>query len=340
MPNKCVKCKKNVTGLRFPGLSCIICNKYFHSQCADISDKTIKDIIDSKLSWTCSTCKRRSVVLPLIDSSDDAQSQSSSSTKITANNQSKNLKKPSKTVTNSSSDTTSLLTERLSKLEELLNTALQRIEVLESQAAQPPLIQATDNSPLTASLSEKIHSLEARTASIAKQLSDDSLEIQGLPPGALENPLNSVIALSKELNCDITEDDLACAPIRSTTKLSITFKSKATRRNFLIAGKSFNRNKKKFSFNQQVCKVHVNEILSDPQRDLYRETKAFANLNNFKFVWVGIKGQILLKKSEGHTPYSISSPENLNHIRHEDLLPKLPRAENENTAMSPILTNA
>lgn len=336
MPNNCNKCKKNVTGIRFPGLSCVICGKYFHAQCADISEKTFKDIVDSKLSWNCSSCKRRSVVFPLIDPEDatpPAQpSQSTSTAKSANNNQPKTQKSSKSGPKSTSADTITLLTDRLSNLERLLDSALLRIVQLETHETVLP--QSSDNSLLT----EKIQSLEARTSSIDKQLNDDTLEIQGLPECALEHPLRSVLAVGKDIGCEISESDLACVT-RASSKISIAFKSKAHRRNFLVAGKAFNKNKKKFTHGHQSFRIHVNEVLSEHQRKLFRDTKTFASSQNFKFVWVGLSGLIYLKKAEGHTPFSVTSSASLENIRNANLLSELPRSENEIAAMSSSISN-
>lgn len=337
MPNSCVKCKKNVTEKRNPGLSCVICSKYWHSLCAELSDKALKDLIDNKFSWTCKGCKRRSIILPTpVSSTSITAPEQNSSSASTSNNLSAKRTSSSSNITkaNKSPDSNQFLADKLLKLENLLTTALQRIDQLEAQ-----LTLAANKSQVTESLTEKVQKLEVKTATIDKQLNDDILEIQGLPDSALQLPLISVVAVGKEIGCEISEADLTCVPSCTASRISITFKSKAKRRNFLIAGKNFNKDKKKFQHSQQSYRIHVNEVLSENQRSLYRQTKAFANANNFKFVWVGLTGTIYLKKSEGHTPHLIFSSDSLNKIQNEIILPELPRTENESATMSTSIPN-
>lgn len=314
MPNSCKKCTKNITSIRNPGLSCVICNNYWHFLCADLTEKAFKDLTTNKFSWTCKGCKRRSVILPLTNNSAESLAPSSSTSNATA----------SKT-----SETKQLIdSNRITKLEELLQSALLRIEHLELKISE----KATE----TASLSSKFDHLESQAASLEKQLNDDVLEIQGLPETSLAHPLDSIVSIGEAIGCDISENDLICSPTRVLSKLSITFRSKAKRRNFLTAGKQFNREKKKFELNQQNYRIHINEPLSESQRKIYRETKTFARTHDFKFVWVGLGGVIYLKKSEGHAPFSITSSHALSTISNAPLLSELPRTENQGSPGSSI----
>lgn len=326
--NSCQSCKRNVTRVHFPGLSCVGCNRYWHFQCADLSEKASKDLTENNFSWTCKNCKRRSNILPgpspnksiVVVSSQNTSTQPSSST---AKNQ-KSSSKASETKPSASASTTKQLADacdRITKLEDLLSAALKRIDSLE--------VQAGEKEQIAEGLSIKVNNLETATNLIGKHLNDDILEIQGLPDSALENPLSSTIAVSEAIGCIITEEDLACSPTRDSNKVRITFKSKGTRRNFLLAGKQFNRSKRKLPLNQQSHRIHVNEILSDSQKKLYRETKTFALTNNFKFVWVGLSGHIFIKKGEGHQPITITSSLSLDNINNAAVLPELQGAANQ-----------
>lgn len=321
--NCCHSCKRNVTKVYFPGLSCVDCNHYWHFQCADISEKASKELTENNFSWTCKKCKRRSNILPgpslnsstTVAPSSTVSTQSSSSTaKINKSSKSNELK-------SSTASSTKQLADKITKLEDLLTAALIRIDSLETKIGE--------KAQLTENLTAKVQSIESTTNLIEKQLNDDILEIQGLPDSALDNPLSPIIAISEAIGCVISEEDLACLPARDSNKVCITFKSKATRKNFLIAGKRFNRNKQKLSLDQQSHRIHINEILSESQKKLYRETKAFASANNFKFVWVGLSGKIFLKKGEGEQPLIISSTLSLNNISNEAVLSELQGIANE-----------
>lgn len=322
MPETCQKCQKNVTRARFPGLSCCNCKKYWHFQCAGLTQKVFKDLEDSKsLSWSCKLCNRRSNILPAAPLNDSV-----ASTSATSSASSSSIK-PTKAINKTTpTDSNKDLLVRIEALERLLTTALQRIDQLESHLSEKTLI--ADN------LTAKVESLETKAISIEKQLTDDQLEIQGLPEAALSNPLTTAIAIGESIGCSVSEEDFACLPARDRKNISLTFKSKVKRKNFLLSGKQFNKNKNKFSFGSLNSRIHVNEILSDSQKKLYKETKTFANANNYKFVWVGVSGQIFLKKEEGHSPIIINSTSALTN--HASDVSELSRTPHEGSQMSAI----
>lgn len=298
MPNQCENCKKNVTKVQSPGLSCINCNKFWHFKCANLSEVATKEIIDNKLSWTCKKCNRRSTILP-------------------------------PQLNNSSAPTLSDLSEKYNKLEDLLNSALKRIESLEEELVARTQIEKQ--------LTSKVEDLEAQTNTLESKFTDNALEIQGLPESALENPISTITAISNAIGLELNDTDFEEPPSRTFKRISLTFKSKAKRKSFLLAGKKFNKEKRKFTYNNQLHRIHVNEVLTDQQKKLFRDTKAFASTNNFKFVWVAIGGKILLKKDELSIPHIITSSQSLSSIiNHENSLPELQGAENEIIEMSTI----
>lgn len=282
----CQKCKKNVTAARFPGISCVGCEKPYHWNCAEISDSTKESIVKNKLSWTCKTCKRRSTIfVPTLSTSSGSASTVGTSQQV------------GPSTTNSSE-----LLNKINRLEELLNAAITRIDTLETQLSS--------KSSQLETVATEIQRLESTSAAVEKHLTDENLEIQNLPEESLDNPLTVAIQLSEAIGCPIADTDLKAIPVVDRKRLRLSFKSKAVRRNFLLSGKQFNRDRKRF-LNR---KIHVNEELSTSQRRLFEQAQLFKNTNNYKFLWFGASGQLLLKKDENselHVIYSIDSLPNV-----------------------------
>jgi hypothetical protein len=336
MPNPCAKCSRNVTRVFSPGLSCIGCSRYWHFQCADLTEGTFKSIVENKLSWTCKSCPRRSNIIPgalpvcslSIPSASPRNSPSVTKSPAAASvtQASKAPKVGSKSsATSKKSAAQKPLTdsERISKLEEQFVAALNRIDFLEAQLSE--------KSSVISSLLNKAEEWDSSrpTSSCESQRSSDFLEIQGLPETALSNPAAAATAIGVQIGVREVQELLSCPPVRYNNRLRLSFASPDQRRNFLLEGKRFNREKKKFCWDQRKFQIHVNEELTLAQKALYRETKTFARVNGYKFVWVGVSGSIFLKKSEGFEPAIISSSLSLTKLTDAPLLSKCARPENE-----------
>lgn len=69
MPPKYAICKKNITTIKFPGLSCYHCKLYFHGSCIGLTNDVLASLLSSDADWSCTTCKpktngRRSIIIP------------------------------------------------------------------------------------------------------------------------------------------------------------------------------------------------------------------------------------------------------------------------------------
>lgn len=306
----CAKCKFNVTPKQKPGISCVDCNKPWHWICTGLSTQEQSTIIKKNLSWTCFTCKRRSqlhiepatAVSPSIPSVVPSTSQA-------ATNKSELVGKVAQL-------------ERANKrLEDLLSSAIARIDSLEEKLSV--------KSAQIDTVSSEVHRIEIAADSIEKNLVDDNLEVQNLLDSDLEDPLSAATRIGQAIGCPVTASDFKTAPFADRKRLRLTFNSKATRRNFLVAGKQFNRSNKRFSDR----KIHINEELTASQRRLYEATLVFKNTHQFKFCWFGISGQLLLKKDEQSQPHVIHS---MDTLKDEIILSEPPRNPNEVAGVPPI----
>lgn len=302
----CLKCKDNVTPKAKPGISCVDCSKPCHWTCTGLSEKDKGTIIKKSLSWTCSNCKRRSNLLI---------EPANTSTSVSIPSTSQPIVRPSST-----SSSTELLTkiaqlERSNKrLEDLLTSAIARIDSLE--------VKLNEKSVKIDSVSSDVQRIELAADNIEKNLVNDNLEIQNLPETELEDPLTAAIRVGEAIGCPVTATDFKTAPLVDRKRLRLTFDSKATRRNFFLAGKQFNRSNKRFANR----KIHINEELTTSQRQLYEATYKFKNANNFKFCWFGISGQLLLKKDEQSQLHDIDS---LDSLKNEAILSECTGSENQ-----------
>jgi hypothetical protein len=334
MSKPCNKCAKNVTAIKFPGLSCVHCKKFFHAKCAGLCDSSFQVIQADQLSWTCQICKRRSSIIVPCASPSQAPAKSPTHLQVPSPSRLRDLSPPSAATSIKPSGASvscaqpSKLVQleqkliqqssQISELVELLRSTQSRVDILEAQLATK--LSSVD------SLSTKLADLEHKSDQVECQLSGDKLEIQGLPTEALNDPLAAIVSIGESINCPISREDLVVDPVRFSSRLSVVFKLRSLRNNFLFAGKAFNRANKRFEWKQRHHKIHVNEELSSSQKKLFRDTKNFATTHGYKFVWVGLNGKIYLKKSENIPPVIVDSPSSL---RDENLLPKLSRSADE-----------
>lgn len=300
----CSKCHKNVTASRFPGISCVDCNNPYHWNCAEISEAAKNSIVKNKLSWTCKICKRRSKIFA------DAPSSGSYLSPAVASQP-------------SSSRNIADLQSEINSLKELLDAAIKRIDSLE--------VQLNNSSQQIVCVATDIQRLESSTSAVERHLVNDNLEVQNLPESSLEHPLQTALDLGVAIGCPINESDLKTVPIVDRKRLRLVFHSKATRRTFLLAGKQFNREQGRFLQR----KVHVNEVLTSHQRQLFEKSHAFKVANNFKFLWFGSSGQLLLKKEEHSQIHVIHSIESLKDAA---ILSECQRAPDQIAGVSPSHT--
>jgi hypothetical protein len=187
--------------------------------------------------------------------------------------------------------------------------------------------QLSSKSQQIENVAVEVQRLESTSASVEKHLIDDNLEIQNLPESFFDDPLTTAVELGEAIGCPIAASDLKSIPVVDRKRLRVAFKSKTQRKNFLLAGKQFNRDRKRFANR----KIHVNEELTTHQRRLFELTQAFKIANGFKFCWFGASGQLLLKKDEGSQLHIIHTADSLNNA---DLLSECQGTPNQNEGVS------
>lgn len=216
MSKPCVTCKRNITAIRNPGISCVSCNLFYHITCVNLSSSTIEDISKNNLSWNCASClkknKRKSLIFPEI---------STQTSNLESNN------------------------SRISELEEAFKafrlTTESRLAALEDKL--------NTKEAEVKNLYEQLKIFESHVNSLEYQILDNNLEVQGIPEPLISNPLTAAVEIGKAINCEVSGNDIECDILREATnpKLVLRFKSKGKRIEFLQQGKNFNREKKKFN---------------------------------------------------------------------------------------------
>lgn len=289
MPSVCIKCAKNVTDKRFPGLSCANCNKIYHILCANLPKDTFNSIQKNQLAWSCSACKnkpstRRSGIFPPTSLVASQIPQGPSASPTSPNDK---LVQDLILAFNNYKETTD---GRIAHLESLLSVKAQQI----------------------GSLTESIQKVEAKAEEIIQQSIANSLEIQGIPEESLQSPTESVFSIASEIGCDLSAQDFNCSTSLSGSKpvISVKFNSSEKRTNFLHAGKKFNRDNKRISVENQFYKIFVNEQLTSAQKNLLYNTKTFARDRKFSFAWF-CNGLVHLKERSDSELIIIRSQDDL-----------------------------
>lgn len=295
----CGTCKKNVTAIKSPGISCTLCKTFFHFTCQQVSNSIIETVQNnsSQLSWLCNKCnkinRRSSIILGPLSS------------------------KTSSSQTNTTEQRLKQLTE---DFEHFKATALSKIEQLETL-----LIKKTTE---VHTLTNTIQQVELKTDQIEQHVTEKNLEIQGIPESVLTDPFKAILKVAAAINCEIKEDQVDCSVSYKSANpiLIVTFNSASNRQQFLQAGKHFNRNHKKLQIDKKHHKIYVNEQLTRAQKKLLYKTKQFALHQHYKFAWF-CNGLIHLKQSDSSHPIIIRSENQLINIQNEidNVLPERSR---------------
>jgi regulator of replication initiation timing len=307
-------CGKSVTRTRSPGISCSGCNKYFHLKCVNLSNSTAEEIKNNRLSWSCSKCNnsaRRSYIIPALD--------------VPATSTATVVKTPTRSPA-TVQDQISQISDKLTKLKDEFSSYRATTDGTLQQLEQQLAAVFEENNVLKA----KINQLEEK---LEQQHTENNLEIQGLPACALSQPSETVLRVASAIGCPLTNSEIDCEVIEYTggDRVVVKFNSTQTKSKFLANGKKFNREKKKFNFNNSNYIIHVNEQLTSSIKKLLYDTKTLGRINNFKFAWIN-NGRVLLKKTENSTPIHITSHTSLLKLLEQNaiVLPECSRPANEN----------
>lgn len=304
----CVKCKKNVTEVRSPGLSCSACNKFFHFTCINIDNDTSKNISNLGLSWSCASCRqkpsnRRSTIIP----GDFIGVVSSDHESVEKR-----------------------LEDIIAEFKLYKQSTDEKIAALEQQLHI--------NQLKASSIVESVQTVQEKADSLERVTLEKVLEIQGIPEAELENPIQAAQLIAEAIDSNIA-GDFDCTTTGSTTKktLSIRFSSKTSRDAFLVAGKRFNRLKKRINIRNEEHKIFVNEALSKFQKKLLYNAKGFVRERGYKCAWF-VNGNVHIKRSDTAHPVVIRSQSQLNDLRNEaeNLLSERARDSIQNERSAPI----
>lgn len=347
---KCEKCKKNITAIKFPGLSCCLCKNYFHSGCVNLANDTLDALLKSGADWSCSGCKpkcsgRRSIIIPSSHHLD------SSNPPVTPSN-SNNSHNSSIIADNSRSYDPSKLSSDIQNMRETISTFKDSIEFFNGKFDEFKIKMDGLTELLTrvTSLEERIGKIELESTNQHQDngsISDLSDKVNRLEQAANDNSL--FLCGIPELECDeLSTVDLAVEFLNKIEGLYISrkdmkFTNRITPRRteststgitkprkILIRFHSTNvrdsvkmavRAKKRVTRTLNFCDHNVNFYAADYLTPFYNQllysARDFARLNKCHSVWVS-NSNILLKNTRDSIPVIIRNLTDLQKLSLKD----------------------
>lgn len=329
MTPKCEKCKKNVTQIKFPGLSCLSCKNYFHASCVGISDIDLQGLVNSEASWHCTVCRskstgRRSIIIPpkqnktpnnktLNNSINGSWADQVASDESETVNQS-NISKVLSDLSHLKSSFTSFQ-ESVNYFSEEIDSFKTQIGNVESLLSRVMELEKSNNdlTEKTNILTDKVNRLEQ--ASLAKDLilcgvpllENDNYSLYHLTTDFL-NTFNGVSVRLEDLSLAVRLGPASSNSRAPTKPPKVLVKFHSTKLRDSI--KHFVRNCKKTSrtvkFNSKDVDFYVAENLTPYYNQLLYSVKDYARNNNFFKAWVS-NSVILLKKTKDSVPVKIRS---------------------------------
>lgn len=309
---RCNKCSKNVTAVRFPGLSCCSCKNYFHSSCAGLTDDSLSTLLDSGAEWSCSGCRKKSttrksiIILPA--SSIEETAKQTNSDKIASLDKILDdirILMDFKTSTESSQAFYSDKFDQMKLESDKVNGLLTKVKSLELE---------------NAGLRKRIESLEDRLAVSEQDQNSCNLLLTGIPEVEDSEKEGSttdlVMNFSSTVGACLQRTDLkSCVRlipevipdsqnIPSTSKNSnprppkilLKFHSSKIRDSFKLHVRNFKKNCKILDFMSHRTNYYVSDQLTKHFNGLFCSVKSFASERNFDFVWVN-NSKIFIKRS-------------------------------------------
>lgn len=310
MPHKCQKCNKFIRHVNDPGLCCVSCSKAFHRECANLTQQELDDleVRESKgVVWKCIDCckknKRRSSAI--FNSVNNNSSTSPSTSSTTTNPPPTTLKQQ--------------FVDLLKEFQLLKSSTTSEIDLLKQEIIQ--LKGPLTPSVVTPSATLPQQIITPQSPADPVTLTEDSLEIRGLPVELIRSPHDTIAAVAVAIGCPLNHSEVSCTSSTDKTLIDIKFTCPRKRSDFLSAGKTFNRNKGRLNILQRQFKFFVNEKLSEEKKRLLYKSKQISSVNGFKFAWIS-KGDILIKRSEVDSPITIHNERQLNELFPSRLLPE------------------
>lgn len=179
-------------------------------------------------------------------------------------------------------------------------------------------------------LRESVLHLTQRINSSEQHARASNIEIQCVPENKSENLVSSILHLSQEIKCDVSDADIThCTRVAKKNPDSIRprsilvkFCNPRKRDSFLAAALKYNRTHPKNRLNSRHLgstldkqqPVYVVEQLSPEIKSLHAATRARAKLLGYKFVWVR-SGRIFIKKAEETDRILIDSVDKLDSLQ-------------------------
>lgn len=315
---ECVICGKKISKRAF-GLSCDMCEEFFHSKCANLNKERFAEIVDKDLEWNCDKCreKRRMKRISVYNEEAAESSLSSSGDKNIVEDINSSyaaviseLKKiaEAQKIFEKSLSTFSLLIDDLNDKIRCFESRMKVVDKLVDENIE---------------LKKTVTSLNCRLSEVEQCSRMNDVEISGIPERKGENLSLVMQSIGVAVNCPITEKDIdvlhrvQCFDKKKTKNIIIRFHSRQLKNKLVACSRIHVRKNgllKMENINYDGTGIfYVNEHLMPERKLLYLKAKKFCKENNVKYIWVK-DCKILARKADNTKVQLISSLEDLQNI--------------------------
>lgn len=344
-PPTCETCKRNITAIKFPGLSCYLCSSFYHIACTELTDICVDSLSKSGASWACKDCSRkkkgrRSVIILSGDTTPSTSKKTpspgplSSRSRLSFMDQSSSRLALNSSLQPCSSDLAvelSNLKASFAAFEESIKFFTAKFEEIEkkifdlesaSSGADRTTVRGNlFENPAEPPLSDKLNRLE--------QVSHNrELLLCGIP--ALESDDFTTVDLAVDFfkHCgfdSVSQADIVSAkriiphlshksPQAPTTskqnhkphKILIQFYSQQQRDSVKKSVRSFKKTSRTTTFKVHKVDFYVADFLTQYYNQLFLGAKDFVKDNKYHSVWV-CNGTILMKQTAASAPLIINN---------------------------------
>jgi hypothetical protein len=323
---KCHDCNKNVTAVKFPGLSCCICKKFYHGACVELSNETLETIRDSGVDWTCLPCRPKNTLrksLVLTKPATHSQMNSSSHDKSGSHEGNVDHSKVTADLIGLKS-TVDAMQSSIQFFSDKFDDFKAQLDVIEELLSRVTFLESK-----TAALEEKVLNLTDRFNTLEANSNDRDLILCGIPE--IENDQFStadlVIDFLKASNSPkISPNDIKCAfrvksksappttrNAKKPPKILVKFHSSKKRDSIKFAIRSLKNQTKLLPFyNHNIDFYAADHLTPNLNQLLYTAKDVAASKNCFR-VWVS-NSSILVKKTSTSKPIYVRNFDDLNKI--------------------------
>ncbi|XP_073978140.1 uncharacterized protein [Rhodnius prolixus] len=322
----CPACNSTVTRDDKKSLTCsnVQCKAIYHSKCCNLKDKDVDNLIALNKTWICPACDTAKKNFP---HSERPVTPSEASAASSLNDESvrklwevlKELAeevrlmkvrlpesgcdfKDIKSTLDKQAELSFENSERLKKLENLLETQNKQIELLSSE---------------NCTLKKKVSALEVRVNTSEQRLLRNTIEIRGIPSKQEEVPAAVVVSVCAGLGLKISSDDLdhveRLGPRRDGAPGAVVARFvRQSLRDEVVRQRRIKRDfsTRHLGYHDSDSRVYVGDAMTATNRHLYWLARQKRSADKVKYVWFS-GGRVKCRRGDGLPVVVINSPEDL-----------------------------